>query len=263
MPDTALLVDKDQGHSNALARYLERQRFEVDTCAEFDELLVLIDHLAPEYIIADPGLPHTEMIELLAQVKKTSPRTQIIITVLKKDLDKAVELLGANCHHYLEKPVKSNLLDLALKEAREKIGLLHRLGHYERRLTAMETAENLYRQLFDEVPCYISVQDDQFRITASNTLFKSNFGSQIGTYCYEIYKQRTTPCEKCPVAATFKDGLSHQTEEIVTSKDGKQYNVLTFTAPIKDEGGKITQVMECRPTLPRSGSFRTTLPLWD
>ncbi len=244
MPDTVLLIDKDQEHAAALALYLERQRFEVTTATDPDELLVLIDNLAPEFIIADPDLPRSDMIYLLEQVKKTSPRTQIIITTLEKNLDKAIELLGFSSQHYLEKPIKGNLLDLALKDAREKIGLIRKLEHYERRLASMETAENLYRQLFDEVPCYISVQDDQFRMTASNTLFKKNFGPQIGTYCYEIYKQRSTPCEKCPVAETFKDGLPHQTEEIVTSKDGTPYNVLTFTAPIRNADGKITQVME-------------------
>lgn len=244
MPDTVLLIDKDQGHTNALTLYLERQQFEVTSSTNFEELLVFIENLTPEFIIADPDLPHQDTIHLLEQIKKTTPRTQIIITTPKKDLDKAIELLGSNSHHYLEKPVKGNLLDLALKEAREKLGLLRKLDHNERRLSSLTTAENLYRQLFDEVPCYISVQDDQFRITAANTLFKKNFGSQIGTYCYEIYKQRSTPCEKCPVAATFKDGLSHQTEEIVTSKDGTQYNVLTFTAPIRNGAGRITQVME-------------------
>jgi signal transduction histidine kinase len=46
------------------------------------------------------------------------------------------------------------------------------------------------------------------------------------------------------VAATFSDGKSHTTEEIVTSKNGKQYNVLTQTAPIRNGDGEIAQVME-------------------
>ncbi|MCK5348224.1 MAG: HAMP domain-containing histidine kinase, partial [Desulfobacula sp.] len=63
-------------------------------------------------------------------------------------------------------------------------------------------------------------------------------------HCFEIYKHRTSQCNDCPVVETFQDGKSHSTEEIVTSKFGKQYNVLTQTAPIRNEKGEITQVME-------------------
>ncbi|MCK5838089.1 MAG: HAMP domain-containing histidine kinase, partial [Desulfobacula sp.] len=63
-------------------------------------------------------------------------------------------------------------------------------------------------------------------------------------FCFELYKHRTSQCNECPVAQTFQDGKSHITEEIVTSKLGKQYNVLTRTAPIRNEKGEITQVME-------------------
>jgi signal transduction histidine kinase len=46
------------------------------------------------------------------------------------------------------------------------------------------------------------------------------------------------------VAKTFEDGRRHQTEEVVTSKHGKQYNVLTWTAPLRNDDDEITQVME-------------------
>jgi len=51
-----------------------------------------------------------------------------------------------------------------------------------------------YQQLFDEVPCYISVQDNQFRLTAANRRFKEDFDVVVGSDCYEIYKHRDTPC---------------------------------------------------------------------
>jgi len=36
----------------------------------------------------------------------------------------------------------------------------------------------------------------------------------------------------------------HQSEEVVTSMSGEQYNVLVSTAPLRDEDGEITQVVE-------------------
>ncbi|MFC1678997.1 ATP-binding protein [Elusimicrobiota bacterium] len=101
----------------------------------------------------------------------------------------------------------------------------------------------LHRLLFDEVPCYISVQDRDFRIVHANRAFKEDFGDKRG-FCYEIYKHRDERCLECPVAMTFEDGQPHHSEEVVTSESGERINVLVGTAPIRDEHGEIVQVME-------------------
>jgi signal transduction histidine kinase len=46
------------------------------------------------------------------------------------------------------------------------------------------------------------------------------------------------------VAKTFEDQKSHQTEMVVTSKSGERYNVLIWTAPLRNATGKVTHVME-------------------
>jgi signal transduction histidine kinase/FixJ family two-component response regulator len=101
-----------------------------------------------------------------------------------------------------------------------------------------------YQQLFDEVPCYISVQDNQFRLTAANRRFKEDFDVAVGSYCHEIYKHRDTPCPNCPVVKTFEDEKSHQAEMVVTSKNGERYSVLIWTAPLRNAAGQVTHVME-------------------
>ena len=101
-----------------------------------------------------------------------------------------------------------------------------------------------YQQLFDEVPCYISVQDREFRLTAANRRFKEDFDVALGAHCHEIYKHRSTPCPNCPVVKTFEDEKSHQAEMVVTAKSGERYNVLIWTAPLRDAAGRVTHVME-------------------
>ncbi|UCG52881.1 MAG: PAS domain-containing sensor histidine kinase [Candidatus Latescibacterota bacterium] len=105
-------------------------------------------------------------------------------------------------------------------------------------------AQQRLGQFFDEVPCYVTVQDRDLKLIAVNRRFKEDFGDDVGGYCYECYKHRTEPCLECPVALTFEDGQSHESEEIVTSMGGDQYNVLVHTAPIRNEAGEITHVVE-------------------
>lgn len=99
-------------------------------------------------------------------------------------------------------------------------------------------------QLFEEVPCYISVVDRNFNLVRTNRRFREDFGLGVGEHCYEAYKHRDDVCLDCPVLATFADGEVHQSEEVVRSATGERVNVLCYTTPIRNEAGDITHVME-------------------
>ena len=114
----------------------------------------------------------------------------------------------------------------------------------KRLIGELELAQTELKQLFDVVPCFISVQDRELNLTAANRLFEEHFGLPQGCRCYQSYKQRSEPCLSCPVQETFEDGQSHTSEEIVTTKNGEQLHVLVRTAPIRDARGRITRVME-------------------
>ncbi len=108
----------------------------------------------------------------------------------------------------------------------------------------LRASQERYQQLFDAVPCYISVHDKDLKLTATNRRFKEDFGETTGSFCYELYKRRSAPCNECPVAKTFEEGTSQQYETVVTSRSGEPHNVLIRTAPIRNPLGEISHVME-------------------
>ncbi len=108
----------------------------------------------------------------------------------------------------------------------------------------LRRSQRHYHLMFDEVPCYISIQDPELNIVECNRAFQEDFGSALGRKCFEAYKHRTEPCVPCPVQAAFEDGELHTREEVVTSLDGKRQNVLVTAAPMRDGQGRITGVME-------------------
>ena len=108
----------------------------------------------------------------------------------------------------------------------------------------LDESQQLHRLLFEEVPCYISVQNRDLEIVRANRRFREDFGGQAGARCYDVYKHRSEPCLVCPVAMTFRDGQSHSSEEVVTSTCGRKMNVLVNTAPIRNRRGEIVEVME-------------------
>lgn len=101
-----------------------------------------------------------------------------------------------------------------------------------------------FHNLFDTVPCYISVQNRDFRILEANERFKESFGPRTGEHCYEVYKGRHDRCPECPVALTFDDGRTHTGEHVLTDQAGRQVHVVVHTAALRDASGKIVSVME-------------------
>ena len=108
----------------------------------------------------------------------------------------------------------------------------------------LRSSEQRHHLMFDEVPCYITVQDPDLNIVEANRAFHDDFGNGLGRKCYEAYKHRTEPCTPCPVQQTLADGQPHTREEMVTSLDGRHKDVLVTTAPIRNAEGELTGVME-------------------
>ncbi len=244
MASTVLLIDVDSGHAGALQLYLAQKYMEVLVAGTEEESRRLLKEHAADIILANPYGRGKSFSEELKRVKRSAPLPPLIIFVPGKMMDQAMDDFGSLAIHYLETPLNSKALALALKHAEECIATNKKLVNYSQRLSDLHNAQILYYQLFNEVPCYITVQNRDLRLTNANLKFQKDFGYAVGGYCYEIYKHRPSPCPECPVVKTFSDGESHGTEEVVTSRSGKQYNVIIQTAPIRDENGEITQVME-------------------
>jgi histidine kinase len=103
---------------------------------------------------------------------------------------------------------------------------------------------NEYQNLFERVPCIITVQDRDYKLIRYNMEFYEKFNPKPGDYCYAAYKGRKEKCVICPVERTFEDGLSHFSEERGSNKDGTPTHWIVNTSPIKNEQGEIVAAME-------------------
>jgi PAS domain S-box-containing protein len=125
--------------------------------------------------------------------------------------------------------------------------------------TQLTESRRRYHQLFEEVPCFISIQDRDLRIIEANRLHRESFGTSYGSKCYEVYKHRTEECYPCVVKQTFEDGETHVHEEIVAAKDGREINVLVFTMAIKNVEGNIDSVIEMSTDITQIRSLQSKL----
>jgi histidine kinase len=115
----------------------------------------------------------------------------------------------------------------ALDQSQDEIGALAQ--DFERmRLSVKEKTEALeesrrrFQTLFEQVPCYISVQDKDFKLVAVNSMFDTVISAaRSANTATRPTRGRTSVCPNCAVEKSFKDGKMHTAEETVVGKDGK------------------------------------------
>ena len=133
------------------------------------------------------------------------------------------------------------------------------IGEVKRLQNALQRSQERLAQLFEEVPCYISVQGRDLVIQHANRKFRETFGPSVGDYCYRVYKHREEPCLVCPARQTFGDGDSREHEEVVVSSKGERINVLCTTAPIRDAEGNVAAVLEMGTDITQIRQLQTQL----
>jgi len=121
----------------------------------------------------------------------------------------------------------------------EKIELEHKLKEVKDRLEA----------IFDGIGDGVSVIDKNHQILRVNqgilNLFnKMDFSDLIGRKCFSEYYKNEGICENCPAEKTFEEGKPCHVTRICQGIDKGRIVLDISTFPIKDEDGKVIQVIE-------------------
>jgi histidine kinase len=132
-------------------------------------------------------------------------------------------------------------------------------GQIANKQDELNKQKDRFRQLFEQVPCAITVQDRNYRLIQYNQEFEDTFAPRPGDYCYYAYKGRTEKCENCPVEKTFQDGGTHYSEEAGLTKAGEPAHWIVRTSPIRNEDGDIVAAMEMCLDITHSRLLETQL----
>jgi len=209
-----VLAEPEADLRDALEIHLTRLGLHVRKASGGQAALNLLKEQTPSFLLANAHLPDMSGIDLLRLTHAVSPDTAVIIMGDAADRKSALTALRLKATDYIHIPVESEHLEVALTRAAHWRTTRIKIQHYVEQLEALHQTKVLFQQLFDEVPCYISIQDKNFRLTGANRRFKEDFGDTIGSICYEIYKHRNQPCRDCPVMGTFEIGRASCRERV-------------------------------------------------
>ena len=264
---TILLVDDEEDIRLVLRISLTDLGYQVITAENGEQALELFHLEQPPIVISDIKMPDIDGIVLLREIKRENPEVEVIMITGHGDMDVAIESFQLEATDFITKPINIDSLEKALNKVQERILSRRKLKEYMENLEALVHTKSTrlsdleqmigqgglpdefkgihesFRQVFNHMPCYLMIVDRQFHLTAANSHYKEDFGGQLGLHCYRAVKQSREPCPDCPAALTMTDGLSHQSEMELSSADGGKYNVIVWTAPLRNAAGDITHCL--------------------
>jgi two-component system, NtrC family, response regulator AtoC len=98
------------------------------TCTEAETAeaaLARVETEAPEIIVTDLKLPNLSGVELLREIKKLLPNSEIAIMTGHGSIESAVDAMKLGAYDYIEKPFRVEKLRLLLQRMAEKVRLVH------------------------------------------------------------------------------------------------------------------------------------------
>jgi DNA-binding response OmpR family regulator len=99
-----LVVDDEPSVCLALEGVLSRQGYQVATAANGDEALKFMERLPVDLALLDLNMPGMDGIQLMGEIRRRWPRTQIMILTGYGTLETALTALRQGAHDYLLKP---------------------------------------------------------------------------------------------------------------------------------------------------------------
>ncbi len=118
-----LVVEDDLSIRTIVSRMLGSRGATIDTAVDGLEGLDRIREATPPYdvVVTDLGMPGLSGLELLHEIKKIRPRTEVILITAMGDEDSVVEAFRNDAFRYIRKPFSRDDLvrcvDAALREA--------------------------------------------------------------------------------------------------------------------------------------------------
>ncbi|MCG6945015.1 MAG: response regulator [Deltaproteobacteria bacterium] len=275
MDEKILIVDDEQDIREVLEISLSDLGYEVYTAENGEEALRIIEEVTPRIVLTDIRMPIMDGIELLRKIKQENSEIEVIMITGHGDMDLAIKSLKHEATDFITKPIKDEVLEIALKRAKERIFMRRQLRDYtehledlvreksaklveaERLIAVGQVVEGLSSAMrnivedlesgltyFNEMPCFISIHNSGHKIVGTNQLYTARLGNKIGGNSWDIYSERAGSKENCPVGRTLSTAQGQRRRERVKDLNGGELPVIVHTAPIRNRDGEVELVLE-------------------
>ncbi len=129
-----LVIDDDDSGREALTMLLKSAGYEVTSAATGESALDLIERGHYQVIVSDLFLPDKSGLDILQNVQKISPSTEVIVVTGHASAQTAVRAMKEGAFDYITKPIDFDELKIVVSKALEKQKLLSENMYLRRQL---------------------------------------------------------------------------------------------------------------------------------
>lgn len=135
MNTSVLIVDDEKHQRDTLSDYLSSQKHTVTTASGVEEAVQLIKSKIIDIVFTDFKMPGKSGLDLLREIKKINPDTQVVIMTAFGTIENAVTAMKAGAFDYITKPIDLDEIDLLIKRINERQNLLSENRRLKEQLT--------------------------------------------------------------------------------------------------------------------------------
>jgi two-component system NtrC family response regulator len=142
-PGTILVVDDEKSLRRVVEVQLEQRGHKVRTAENVTEALEELKRTSFELVLTDLRMPGHSGLDLLKEVRRLYPRTQVVVLTAFGTVENAVEAMQAGAYHYVTKPLNFNELVLVVDRALEHNRLVEQVSTLREALNEKYGFENI------------------------------------------------------------------------------------------------------------------------
>ncbi|MDY6837108.1 MAG: response regulator [Thermodesulfobacteriota bacterium] len=129
-----LVIDDERPILDVLEMSLAGEGYEVMTAENGQQGLKIFQEFSPKLVLTDIKMPGMDGIEVLKRIKVMDNEAEVIVITGHGDMDSAVAALQHGASDFINKPIRGEVLTLALERAEKKLEISQRLRDYTENL---------------------------------------------------------------------------------------------------------------------------------
>lgn len=123
-----LVVDDDANIRNGCKESLLIEGYEIETAESGQDALEILEEKFFDIVLTDLKMPGIDGMEVLKQIKKIHPYTEVIVFTAYGTVESAVEAMKLGAYDYITKPFDIDILSMKVTKCLEKQKLTAKAG---------------------------------------------------------------------------------------------------------------------------------------
>jgi len=120
---TILVIDDERPTLQMFELYLGAYGYRVLTAASGEEGLAVFDAANPPIVLTDIKMPGMDGLAVLKAIKERRPETEVVVITGHGDTELALAALGLRATDFIDKPIRREALEAALKRADARLDM--------------------------------------------------------------------------------------------------------------------------------------------